>query len=77
MKGKGKMEGTQNTNAFTSLVNQLVKVIYTDSGGQVKIRKGRLLAADSDFIRLKTYEHTYVIKRSTISELKTFGEGSE
>ena len=59
-------------NAFDALIGQLVKVVYTDSGGEVKIKKGTLLAADSEFIRLRTYEHTYIIKRSAISELRTF-----
>ncbi len=62
-------------NAFDSLIDQLVKVVYSDSGGEIKIKKGRLVSADLEFIQLKTYAHTYVIKRSAITELKTLGGG--
>ncbi len=62
-------------NAFESLIGQLVKIVYSDSGGEVKIKKGRLISADLEFIQLKTHVHTYVIKRSAITELKTLGGG--
>lgn len=62
-------------NAFDSLIGRLVKVVYTDSGGEVKVKKGQLVSADLEFIQLKTYAHAYVIKRSAITELKTLGGG--
>lgn len=65
------------SNAFDALVGRLVKIVYCDSGGEVKVKKGKLIAADQDFIRLQTFNHTYVIKRSSISELKTIEEGRE
>lgn len=61
-------------NAFDSLIGRLVKVVYCDSGGEVKIKKGRLVSADLEFIQLQTYAHTYVIKRDAITELKTWEE---
>lgn len=57
-----------------ALIGQLVKVVYSDSGGEVKVKKGNLISADGEFLRLRTFEHTYIIKRSAITELKTLEE---
>ncbi|MEM3453517.1 MAG: hypothetical protein QW835_07850 [Candidatus Hadarchaeum sp.] len=65
---------TQKSDPFDALVGQLVKVVYTDSGGEVKIKKGRLLFVGADFIQLQTLNHTYIIRRSGISELRTHEE---
>ncbi len=65
----------QAPNAFDALVGKLVKIVYRDSGGEVKVKKGHLIAVDPDFIRVETFQHTYVIRRDTISELKTIEGG--
>lgn len=65
----------QVPNAFDALVGKLVKIVYRDSGGEVKVKKGHLIAVDPDFIRLQTFQHAYVIRRDTISELRTIEEG--
>ena len=65
------MEKVQPGNAFEALVGCLIKIVYRDSGGEVKVKKGRLISASGEFLQLKTYNHTYVIQRSAISELKT------
>lgn len=74
-KREREVERVQPVNTFDALVGKLVKAVYCDSGGEVKIKKGTLVAADTDFIQLRTYEHTYIIKRSAITELKTLEGG--
>lgn len=65
----------RSPNAFDSVIGRLVKVIYKDSGGETKIKKGHLIAADAEFIQLETWEHTYMIRRTAISELRTVEAG--
>lgn len=63
-----------NANALESLIGKLVKVVYRDSG-EVKVRKGTLIAADDQFLTLKTFNHTYAVGRGNITEIKTIEEG--
>jgi ribosome maturation factor RimP len=65
-----------NANAFDALIGRLVKVVYQDSGGEVKVRKGLLVVVNGDFLQIQTHGHTYMISRASISEIKTLGEVS-
>lgn len=64
-------------DAFGSFVGKLVKIVYRDCGGETKVRKGTLESVDSEFLKLVTREHSYLIQRSTISELSTVEEGHD
>lgn len=61
-------------NALEPLVGKLIKVVYSDSG-EAKVRKGKLLAADGQFLTIQTFDHTYAIGRACIVEIKTLEEG--
>ena len=55
------------------LLNKLIKCVYKD-GPNIKVRKGQLLGVDAELLVLRTFEHTYAIKRACIIELKTLEE---
>ena len=57
-------------DALEPIREKLIKVVYVDSG-EVKIRKGRLIAFDSSFITVRTFDRTYAIQRGQIIEVKT------
>lgn len=61
-------------NALEPLIGKLVKVVYQDSG-ETKIRKGTLIAADDQFLTLKTFHHSYAIGRGGVIEIKTLEGG--
>jgi ribosome maturation factor RimP len=61
-------------NAAELLIGKLVKLVYRD-GSEVKVRKGKLLAADQNFITIQTDVHTYVVPVSAVVEIKTIEEG--
>jgi hypothetical protein len=63
----------ENSNALESFVGKLVKVVYLDDDA-IKIRKGKCLAADVNFITVETYQHVYGIPRSSVTEIKTLKE---
>lgn len=64
-------------NALETFVGKTVKVVYTEDGA-VKIRKGKCLAADTNFITVETYQHVYGIPRASVTEIKTIdGEGAQ
>jgi len=63
------VERMQTGSAFDAFVGRIVKIVYNDDG-EIKVKKGRLISDDGEFLQLRTYEHTYIINRTAITELK-------
>ena len=62
------------SSAAELLIGKLVKLVYRDHE-EIKVRKGHLLAVDSNFLTIRTFEHSYAIPVSAVIEVKTFQEG--
>lgn len=60
------MENPQNR--FQNFVGRLVRCVFRD-GAEIQTKKGKLVAADSEFIELQTHHHHYIIRVSEILKL--------
>jgi len=61
---------------LTKLIGCLINVTFQDANAPTS-KKGRLISVDENFIELRTYHNTFLIRRSAIIALKTFGDGGE
>ena len=62
-------------SAAERLLGKLIKLVYRD-GTEVKVRKGKLLAADQNFLTVQTDVHTYVVPVAAVAEIKTLEAGA-
>ncbi|MEM4973141.1 MAG: hypothetical protein QXR87_05480 [Candidatus Hadarchaeales archaeon] len=60
---------------FAPFIGRLVKAVYLDGAGELKIRKGWLIQATGDFVLIRTYVRTYLVPKRQISELKELKRG--
>jgi len=59
---------------LNELVGRLVNITFQDADAPTS-KKGRVISVGEDFIELQTFHNTFLIRRSAIIALKTFGEG--
>jgi len=59
---------------LNEFVGRLVNVSFQE-GDAPTSKKGKLISVSEDFIELRTFQNTFLIRRSAIIALKTFGEG--
>jgi len=60
------------SNRFSAFVGRLVRVVFRD-GQEIQTKKGRLVAADAEFIEVETYHHRYVVRVSEVLKLSDVG----
>ncbi|MEM2619504.1 MAG: hypothetical protein QXW77_04045 [Candidatus Hadarchaeales archaeon] len=66
---------TQPEDPFTLFLGRLVKVVYVDGAQEVKVRKGQLVRASSDFIVIRTRIRSYLVPKRQVTELRGLEEG--
>ena len=59
-----------------NLIGSLVNIVFEDGASQAS-KKGHIVAVDDEFVTFKTLRNSYLIRRSAIISIKTFGEGEE
>lgn len=60
---------------FEDLVGVLVNITYQD-GVEYASKKGHIVSVDDEFITFQTRHNSYLIRRSAIISIKTFGGGA-
>lgn len=48
----------------------LVKIFWTDSTGEDRVKKGHVLKIGSDFVKFETHHNDYFVSRSAISSIQ-------
>lgn len=54
---------------------QLVKVFWTDSTGEERIKKGRVTGVAEGFLKLQTHHSTYLVSFDAITSIKLMKGG--
>jgi hypothetical protein len=60
------------SNRFSNFVGHLVHIVFRD-GAEIQTKKGKLLAADDQFLELETFYHRYVIRVSEVLKVSDAG----
>lgn len=64
------------TTDLSNFIGHLINVTFKE--GDVPIsKKGKLVSVQDDFIELRTFTNTFLIRRSAIIALKIFEEGQQ
>lgn len=56
---------------LSELIGRLVCITYQEGNSPIT-KKGRLISINEDFIELRTFSNTFLIRRSAIIALKAF-----